>query len=301
MNGFLPWALADQVSRKVLELDLAQSSFNSTLHRIDAIVEQSNCIDGVNKALNTEDFKSPPPILSRPSPRSMLSTRTPDLIRGTALPWIAKVIGTKFERNRMTLHCRGSTWPRRNLTKIGDSAEALGVSACVGDFARDCEGDWAKVKPTSIAIRIKHTKLKQRVWGNYLVLPLPCGERHWVGNFFSLFIYFWFKDFLFWFTMFGNLISFAGFYFDWMCGFFSTLLLQCGEFEEVWIWLIWFGFVLFCFVFQRKSLDFLRKWGRFANENYENWFFVFCFFFFFFFNEIKILILWNFYILHKLF
>ncbi|KAK7857757.1 conserved oligomeric Golgi complex subunit 4-like [Quercus suber] len=50
--------LADQVSRKVRELDLAQSRVNSTLHRIDAIVERSNCIDGVNKALNSEDFES---------------------------------------------------------------------------------------------------------------------------------------------------------------------------------------------------------------------------------------------------
>ena len=50
--------LADQVSRKVRELDLAQSRVNSTLHRIDAIVERSNCIDGVNKALDSEDFES---------------------------------------------------------------------------------------------------------------------------------------------------------------------------------------------------------------------------------------------------
>ncbi len=199
----------------------------------------------------------------------------------------------------MTLHRRGSTWPRRDLTKIGDSAEALGVGACVGDFARDCEGDWAKVKPTSIAIRIKHTKLKQRVWGNYLVLPLPCGERHWVGNFFSLFIYFWFKDFLFWFIMFGNLISFAGFYFDWMCGIFSTLLLHCGEFEEVWVWLIWFGFVLFLF-FKENHVIFWENEEDLQMRimKIDFLFFAFCFFFF---NEIKILILWNFYILKKLF
>lgn len=50
--------LADQVSRKVRELDLAQSRVNSTLLRIDAIVERSNCIDGVRKALEAEDFES---------------------------------------------------------------------------------------------------------------------------------------------------------------------------------------------------------------------------------------------------
>lgn len=49
--------LADHVSRKVRELDLAQSRVNSTLHRIDAVVQRSNCIDGVRKALDTEDFE----------------------------------------------------------------------------------------------------------------------------------------------------------------------------------------------------------------------------------------------------
>ncbi|XP_071736060.1 conserved oligomeric Golgi complex subunit 4-like [Rutidosis leptorrhynchoides] len=50
--------LADQVSGKVRELDLAQSRVNDTLQRIDAIVERSNCIDGVQKALESEDFES---------------------------------------------------------------------------------------------------------------------------------------------------------------------------------------------------------------------------------------------------
>lgn len=49
--------LADQVSRKVRELDLAQSHVNSTILRIDAIVKRSNCIDGVRKALEAEDFE----------------------------------------------------------------------------------------------------------------------------------------------------------------------------------------------------------------------------------------------------
>ncbi|RVW37707.1 Conserved oligomeric Golgi complex subunit 4 [Vitis vinifera] len=50
--------LADQVSGKVRELDLAQSRVNSTLSRIDAIVERGNCIEGVQKALETEDYES---------------------------------------------------------------------------------------------------------------------------------------------------------------------------------------------------------------------------------------------------
>ncbi|CAI0432865.1 unnamed protein product [Linum tenue] len=39
--------LADHVSAKVRELDLAQSRVNTTVLRIDAIVERGNCIDGV--------------------------------------------------------------------------------------------------------------------------------------------------------------------------------------------------------------------------------------------------------------
>lgn len=50
--------LADQVSGKVRELDLAQSRVHSTLSRIDAIVERSSCLDGVKKALDAEDFDS---------------------------------------------------------------------------------------------------------------------------------------------------------------------------------------------------------------------------------------------------
>ncbi|KAA8532656.1 hypothetical protein F0562_032689 [Nyssa sinensis] len=50
--------LADQISGKVRELDLAQSRVNETPLRIDAIVERGNCIDGVKKALETEDFES---------------------------------------------------------------------------------------------------------------------------------------------------------------------------------------------------------------------------------------------------
>ncbi|KAI4355311.1 hypothetical protein L6164_004097 [Bauhinia variegata] len=50
--------LADDVSRKVRELDLAQSRVRSTLLRIDAIVERGNCLEGVNRALENEDYES---------------------------------------------------------------------------------------------------------------------------------------------------------------------------------------------------------------------------------------------------
>ncbi|KAI8025016.1 Conserved oligomeric Golgi complex subunit 4 [Camellia lanceoleosa] len=50
--------LADQVSGKVRELDLAQARVNDTLLRIDAIVDRGNCLDGVSKALDSEDFES---------------------------------------------------------------------------------------------------------------------------------------------------------------------------------------------------------------------------------------------------
>lgn len=50
--------LADHVSGKVRELDLAQSRVQSTLTRIDAIVERANCIDGAKQALESEDYES---------------------------------------------------------------------------------------------------------------------------------------------------------------------------------------------------------------------------------------------------
>ncbi|KAF3674431.1 Conserved oligomeric Golgi complex subunit 4 [Capsicum annuum] len=50
--------LADQVSAKVRQLDLAQSRVNDTLLRIDAIVDRSHCLDGVRKALDSEDYES---------------------------------------------------------------------------------------------------------------------------------------------------------------------------------------------------------------------------------------------------
>ncbi|KAK4748404.1 hypothetical protein SAY87_014990 [Trapa incisa] len=50
--------LADQLSGKVRELDLAQSRVKSTLLHLDAIVERNNCIDGAKKALEHEDFEA---------------------------------------------------------------------------------------------------------------------------------------------------------------------------------------------------------------------------------------------------
>ncbi|KAF5733385.1 conserved oligomeric Golgi complex subunit 4 [Tripterygium wilfordii] len=50
--------LADSVSAKVRELDLAQSRVNSTLSRIDAIVERGSCLDGVRNALDSQDYES---------------------------------------------------------------------------------------------------------------------------------------------------------------------------------------------------------------------------------------------------
>ncbi|PQQ16052.1 conserved oligomeric Golgi complex subunit 4 [Prunus yedoensis var. nudiflora] len=50
--------LADHVSAKVRELDLAQSRVKSTLLRLDAIVERGNCLDGVKQALDAQDYES---------------------------------------------------------------------------------------------------------------------------------------------------------------------------------------------------------------------------------------------------
>ncbi|KAJ8437034.1 hypothetical protein Cgig2_025881 [Carnegiea gigantea] len=50
--------LADSVSAKVRELDLAQSRVSSTLLRLDAISQKSACIDGVKSALENDDYES---------------------------------------------------------------------------------------------------------------------------------------------------------------------------------------------------------------------------------------------------
>jgi hypothetical protein len=46
------------VSGKVRELDLAQSRVQATLSKIDAIVDRTNCIDGVKQALEVEDYET---------------------------------------------------------------------------------------------------------------------------------------------------------------------------------------------------------------------------------------------------
>lgn len=51
-------ALADHVSGKVRELDLAQSRVQATLARIDVIVDRTSCIDGAKQSLEVEDYES---------------------------------------------------------------------------------------------------------------------------------------------------------------------------------------------------------------------------------------------------
>ncbi|XP_002964874.2 conserved oligomeric Golgi complex subunit 4 [Selaginella moellendorffii] len=51
-------SLANLVSGKVRELDLAQSRVQETLARIEAIVDRGSCIDGAQKALASEDYES---------------------------------------------------------------------------------------------------------------------------------------------------------------------------------------------------------------------------------------------------
>jgi len=50
--------LSERVSRKVRELDTAQSRINGTLESIDYIVNRTNAVDGVQQALQTEDYKA---------------------------------------------------------------------------------------------------------------------------------------------------------------------------------------------------------------------------------------------------
>ncbi|CAM6127876.1 unnamed protein product [Calypogeia fissa] len=51
-------ALADHVSGKVRELDLAQSRVQATLSTIDVIVDRTSCIDGAKQSLESEDYES---------------------------------------------------------------------------------------------------------------------------------------------------------------------------------------------------------------------------------------------------
>ena len=50
--------LSESVSKKVRELDTAQSRVNSTLESIDYIVNRTNAMDGVQQALQSEDYEA---------------------------------------------------------------------------------------------------------------------------------------------------------------------------------------------------------------------------------------------------
>jgi len=50
--------LADRVSRKVRELDVAGSAVEGALSRIRLVMDRSNCIDGVKAAMESEDFEA---------------------------------------------------------------------------------------------------------------------------------------------------------------------------------------------------------------------------------------------------
>mmetsp|Transcript_11124 Transcript_11124/g.40774 ORF Transcript_11124/g.40774 Transcript_11124/m.40774 type:complete len:733 (+) Transcript_11124:60-2258(+) len=51
-------AIAEKVSRKVKELDLAQSRVQATIDSINSIVDRANCINGVSTALQAGDFEA---------------------------------------------------------------------------------------------------------------------------------------------------------------------------------------------------------------------------------------------------
>lgn len=50
--------LSESVSKKVRELDTAQSRVNNTLESIDYIVNRTNAVDGVQQALQSEDYEA---------------------------------------------------------------------------------------------------------------------------------------------------------------------------------------------------------------------------------------------------
>ena len=50
--------LSESVSKKVRELDTAQSRVNNTLESIDYIVNRTNAVDGVQQALQNEDYEA---------------------------------------------------------------------------------------------------------------------------------------------------------------------------------------------------------------------------------------------------
>lgn len=50
--------VAERVSGKVRKLDLSQNHITETITRISAIVDRTTCLDGVQAALENEDFES---------------------------------------------------------------------------------------------------------------------------------------------------------------------------------------------------------------------------------------------------
>mmetsp|Transcript_26 Transcript_26/g.78 ORF Transcript_26/g.78 Transcript_26/m.78 type:complete len:746 (+) Transcript_26:194-2431(+) len=50
--------LAEKVSSKVRELDIAGSAVEESLSRINLIIDRSNCIDGTKSAMETEDYEA---------------------------------------------------------------------------------------------------------------------------------------------------------------------------------------------------------------------------------------------------
>ena len=50
--------LSERVSKKVRELDTAQSRINGTLENIDYIISRTNAVDGVQEALQTQDYEA---------------------------------------------------------------------------------------------------------------------------------------------------------------------------------------------------------------------------------------------------
>jgi hypothetical protein len=50
--------LAEHVSGKVRELDMAQSRVQDAITRINAIVDRTSCIEGVKTALEAEDYEA---------------------------------------------------------------------------------------------------------------------------------------------------------------------------------------------------------------------------------------------------
>lgn len=50
--------MSERVSRKVRELDTAQSRINSTLDSIDYVVKRTNALDGIQQALQNQDFEA---------------------------------------------------------------------------------------------------------------------------------------------------------------------------------------------------------------------------------------------------